>query len=119
MNYLGIDVGKFSHSACLLDETGRKNIFQIPSNKQGFEKFGQLVKSLKVDELLVGMEATGHYFLNIYEFLLGLGLSDENVAVLNPLQVKAFRNTNLRGAKSDDIDASKVVRYELTIFSGN
>jgi len=108
MNYLGIDVGKFSHSACLLDETGRKNIFQIPSNKQGFEKFGQLVKSLKVDELLVGMEATGHYFLNIYEFLLGLGLSDENVAVLNPLQVKAFRNTNLRGAKSDDIDATRI-----------
>ncbi|MBU4369704.1 IS110 family transposase [Patescibacteria group bacterium] len=108
MNYLGIDVGKFSHSACLLDETGRKKIFQIPSNKQGFEKFGKLVKSIKVDELLVGMEATGHYFLNIYDFLLGLGLLSENVAVLNPLQVKAFRNTNLRGAKSDDIDATRI-----------
>jgi len=108
MNYLGIDVGKFSHAACLIDETGRKKIFQIPSNKHGFEKFGKLVKSLKVDELLVGMEATGHYFLNIYDFLLGLGLSSENVAVLNPLQVKAFRNTNLRGAKSDDIDATRI-----------
>lgn len=108
MNYLGIDVGKFSHSACLIDETGHKKIFQIPSNKQGFEKFGKLVKSLKVDELLVGMEATGHYFLNIYDFLLGLGLSSENIAVLNPLQVKAFRNTNLRGAKSDDIDATRI-----------
>lgn len=108
MNYLGIDVGKFSHSACLIDETGRKKIFQIPCNKQGFEKFGKLVKSLKVDELLAGMEATGHYFLNIYDFLLGLGLSNKNIAVLNPLQVKAFRNTNLRGAKSDDIDATRI-----------
>lgn len=108
MNYLGIDVGKFSHSACLIDETGRKKVFQIPCNKQGFEKFGKLIKSLKVDELLIGMEATGHYFLNIYDFLLSLGLSSENIAVLNPLQVKAFRNTNLRGAKSDDIDATRI-----------
>lgn len=108
MNYLGIDVGKFSHSACLIDETMREKIFQISCDKQGFEKFGKLIKSLKKEELLVGMEATGHYFLNIYEFLLGLGLSTENIAVLNPLQVKAFRNTNLRGAKSDNIDANRI-----------
>lgn len=109
MLYLGIDVGKFSHSLCLLDEEGEKKIFQIPANKQGFEKLSQLVQEkLKDNELLIGMEATGHYFLNIYDFLLRLGVSKDNLILLNPLQVKAFRNTNLRGAKSDDIDATRI-----------
>jgi len=109
MLYLGIDVGKFSHSLCLLDEAGKKKVFQISANKQGFEKLGQLVQEKPKDnELLIGMEATGHYFLNIYDFLLRLGLSKDNLVLLNPLQVKAFRNTNLRGAKSDDVDATRI-----------
>lgn len=109
MLYLGIDVGKFSHSLCLLDQAGEKRVFQISSDKQGFEKLEQLVREkLKDNELLIGMEATGHYFLNIYDFLLRLGISKDNLVLLNPLQVKAFRNTNLRGAKSDDIDATRI-----------
>jgi len=109
MLYLGIDIGKFSHSICLLDEAEEKKIFQISADKQGFEKLGQLIeKELKDKELLIGMEATGHYFLNIYDFLLRLGISKDNLVLLNPLQVKAFRNTNLRGAKSDDIDATRI-----------
>lgn len=109
MLYLGIDVGKFSHSLCLLDEAGKKKVFQISADKQGFEKLGQLVqKKLKDNELLIGMEATGHYFLNVYDFLLRLGISKNNLVLLNPLQVKAFRNTNLRGAKSDDVDATRI-----------
>ena len=58
--------------------------------------------------MLVGMEATGHYFLNIYEFLLNLKINSEQIALLNPLQVKAFRNTNLRGIKSDNTDAERI-----------
>ncbi len=109
MLYLGIDVGKFSHSLCFLNEDGEKKIFQISANKQGFEKLSQLIeKELNNNELLIGMEATGHYFLNIYDFLLRLGISKDNLVLLNPLQVKAFRNTNLRGAKSDDIDAARI-----------
>lgn len=109
MLYLGIDVGKFFHSLCLLNEAGEKEVLQIPANKQGFEKLSQLVeKELRDNELLIGMEATGHYFLNIYDFLLRLGTPKDNLVLLNPLQVKAFRNTNLRGAKSDDIDATRI-----------
>lgn len=109
MLYLGIDVGKFSHSLCLLNKAGEKKVFQISSNKQGFENLSKIIKEkLKTDKLLIGMEATGHYFLNLYDFLLRIGVSKENLILLNPLQVKAFRNTNLRGAKSDDIDAARI-----------
>ena len=111
MFYLGIDVGKFTHSLCLIDGSGHHDIWQINNDKSGFEllrkKLG-LLSLISWSGLLVGMEATGHYFLNIYDFLLQLGLPVGQIALLNPLQVKSFRNTNLRGAKSDNVDAERI-----------
>jgi len=104
--YIGIDVGKFSHSICILDDSRTKKIFQINNDKEGFEVLRKKLPNL--DNILIGMEATGHYFLNIYDFLLKLNINVEQIALLNPLQVKAFRNTNLRGAKSDNVDAERI-----------
>ena len=107
--YLGIDVGKFSHSLCLLAEKGKKDIFQISNNREGFEELKAKLDELDCgDNILIGMEATGHYFLNLYDWLLQSGLSADNIALLNPLQVKSFRNTNLRGAKSDNVDSERI-----------
>ena len=107
--YLGIDVGKFSHSLCLLTEAGKKTIFQINNNREGFEKLRIKLSELNCDKnILVGMEATGHYFLNLYDWLLQCGFDSEQIALLNPLQVKSFRNTNLRGAKSDNVDSERI-----------
>lgn len=111
MFYLGIDVGKFSHSLCLIDESGHHDIWQIKNDKSGFESLLKKLTSLDLltdSKLLVGLEATGHYFLNIYDFLLRISLAVEQIALLNPLQVKSFRNTNLRGAKSDNVDAERI-----------
>lgn len=111
MFYLGIDVGKFSHSLCLIDESGHHDIWQINNDESGFKSLQTKLTTLNLlrdFKLLVGMEATGHYFLNIYDFLLQLGLSVDQLALLNPLQVKSFRNTNLRGAKSDNVDAERI-----------
>ena len=111
MFYLGIDVGKFTHSLCLIDEADHHDIWQINNDKFGFESLRKklsLLNLLTGANLLIGMEATGHYFLNIYDFLLQLGLLTDQIALLNPLQVKSFRNTNLRGAKSDNVDAERI-----------
>lgn len=111
MFYLGIDVGKFTHSLCLIDESDRHDIWQINNDKSGFESLRKKLDSLNLvssSNFLIGMEATGHYFLNIYSFFLQIGLSTEGIALLNPLQVKSFRNTNLRGAKSDNVDAERI-----------
>jgi len=107
--YLGIDVGKFSHSLCLLTREGKKEIFQIDNSREGFEKLKLKLSKLDCGQnILIGMEATGHYFLNLYDWLLQYGLSADNIALLNPLQVKSFRNTNLRGAKSDNVDSERI-----------
>lgn len=109
--YLGIDVGKFSHSLCLLEENGSKTIFQIENNRSGFEKLRKKLDGINVvntKNILIGMEATGHYFLNIYDFFLRFGITVDQLALLNPLQVKSFRNTNLRGTKTDNVDAERI-----------
>ena len=106
--YLGIDVGKFSHSLCLLGGDGIKNIFQIENNRSGFEKLKKKLTEIDTKNILIGMEATGHYFLNIYDFFLQFGFTAEQLALLNPLQVKSFRNTNLRGTKTDNVDADRI-----------
>jgi len=113
MFYLGIDIGKFVNAFCLLDSSNsEKDIFQLPNTKDGFlkliERLNELVPESKYVDLTVGMEATGHYFLNIYEFLLSCGIGSDNIALLNPLQVKSFRNSNLRGSKSDNVDAERI-----------
>ena len=108
-HYIGVDVGKFSHAVCVIDQSGKENLFQIDNNVAGFENLKKkLLPMISLENILVGMEATGHYFLNLYEFLLKIGLKSEQIALLNPLQVKAFRNTNLRGAKSDNVDARQI-----------
>jgi len=108
MLYLGIDVGKLSHSLCLLQEDGQRSIWQTNNNREGFNDLADRLKSIDCSKLLVGMEATGHYFLNLYQFFLEKGFQSDQIALLNPLQVKAFRNTNLRGAKTDNIDAERI-----------
>lgn len=110
MFYLGIDVGKFSHSLCLISDNDKDNvsIFQIDNTRAGFEKLSKKLNEINLNDLLIGMEATGHYFLNIYDFFLQCGLNQSQIALLNPLQVKSFRNTNLRGAKTDNVDAKQI-----------
>jgi transposase len=50
----------------------------------------------------VGCEATGPYWLSLYEALIAQGY---RVLVLNPFYVKARRGTTLRGTKTDPVDA--------------
>ncbi len=50
----------------------------------------------------VELEATGHCWLALYSFLSELG---QEVIVLNPLQIHAYRQSGIRMRKSDRFDA--------------
>lgn len=111
--YLGIDVGKCTHVGCLTNEQGVVLVkpFRFANTGVGYR---QLVAHLNnhVGEaayptLHVGFEATGPYWLTVYSFLKKLGCQ---VTVLNPLQVRAYRNQGIRGSKTDNIDALLIAR---------
>lgn len=57
------------------------------------------------------MEATGHYWLSLYSFLIDLGFS---CVVINPIQSDAFRKMYIRQTKNDSVDSfviAQILRF--------
>ena len=102
MFYCGIDVAKRQHVVALLDENGQKMqpVFAISNDRAGFDRLIQALPG--VDTVMVALEATGHYWLALYDLLTHQGY---RVVVLNPLQVAAFRRSGVRKVKNDRSDA--------------
>ncbi len=104
MLYLGIDIGKRWHETALLDDAGGAVWRQrVAASRAGFAALEQQLTGVDVSALTVALEATGVYWLALHAWLTERGVA--RVVVLNPLQTKAFRNANLRGSKTDRIDA--------------
>jgi len=106
MHYIGVDIAKATHTIGILDEKGSAvgTPFKVNNSAQGFEKM--LVKfkdsGIHAEDALIGLEATGHYWLVIFEFLVGQGF---DVSVINPIQTDAFRDVaSIRKTKTDAID---------------
>jgi len=109
MFYCGIDVAKLKHVVSLMDEKGQviRTAFTITNTRSGFD---QLLETLQLqpDPVHIGLEATGHYWLALYDELTRQGYA---VTVLNPLQVVAYRKTGIRKLKSDASDAVWIADY--------
>ena len=69
MIYVGIDVAKDKHDCCILGSDGEVlfSPFTIQNTLQGFDELYEKIWSLTYDltEIKVGLEATGHYHLNL------------------------------------------------------
>ena len=103
MLYCGIDVAERKHAVAVLDEHGlpQKPVFMIENTHAGMEHLLAELKSLG-EEVCIGLEATGHYWLSLYDFLTRNGYS---VSVINPMQIAAYRKSGLRKLKNDRTDA--------------
>lgn len=103
MFYCGIDVAKRKHAVVVLDDHGQTHrpVFTIENTREGL---GFLVEAFQHlgDEVMVGLEATGHYWLSLYDVLTRQGYP---VAVINPLQIAAYRKSGVRKVKNDRTDA--------------
>src|SRR2546428_12491826 len=114
MKYVGIDIGKIYHYASILDEENTATEpFRFNNVREGYELFLLYLEKYKCakEETIIALEATGHYWLTLFEKLKHDGYT---VYVLNPLQVDFYRNENIRGAKTDEIDCkliAKIVRF--------
>lgn len=124
MFYVGIDIAKVNHCGCIIDDAGNvvEESFSFSNTVSGGEKFvSKLVKSnICKDNILIGMEATGHYWLSVYSFLNDLGYP---LVVINPIQTDAYRKFSIRKSKTDPIDAkliANIIRthnYQTSSFS--
>ena len=112
MFYIGIDIAKNSHEVCFLDEIGNVldgNSFKIANTASGVDKLQKMFgkHALSPDNSIVGMEATGHYWLVLYSWLVEKGF---DVKVINPIITDAYRNMLIRKTKNDRIDAQVVAK---------
>ena len=114
MKYIGIDIGKRFHVVCILseDNTFEKHV-KIDNLFSGYTKLLSYLTTHQVTktDCIIGLEATGHYWLTLFQKLKKDGFV---VYVLNPLQVQSFRNEKIRGSKTDDLDCeliAKVIKF--------
>jgi len=108
--YVGIDVAKRRHQACVIDTGGAVVVkpFSFENSTAGFDKFLRIVKTATGRcQRMVGLEATGHYWLCLHDALVRHGF---NPVVFNPLQTKAFSNLEIRKVKSDSVDAVHIAQ---------
>lgn len=103
MFYCGIDVAKRKHAVAMIDEAGKlqKPVFEIENNQAGLAYLVDSLRQLGGD-VQVGLEATGHYWLSLYDVL---SRNNYPVVVINPFQISAYRKTGLRKVKNDRTDA--------------
>ena len=116
MFYLGIDIGKRTHVASVMNDEGKVLLkgFSFANSLDGTHALLERLTSFSdsTDDFLVGMEATGHYWLALFSFL------DEQqflVHVINPIQTDGWRKgTEIRKRKNDSIDSvliADLIRY--------
>ena len=115
MYYCGIDIAKHRHEASVIDAGGKAMLDSISftNTKEGTEKLLSLFEKLSIEanELTIGMEATGHYWLSLYSFLTEAGY---DVKVINPIQSEAFRKMYIRQTKNDSKDSyiiAQIMRF--------
>lgn len=108
MHTVGIDVGKRKHVACALDANGKHigKALHFNNDRAGFEQL--LAYLAELTEPMIGLEATGHYWLALYSLLVE---NNHTVYVLNPLQIHAFRRSGIRKRKNDRYDAIWIADY--------
>ena len=108
MRYVGIDVGSDSHvvAAVTADGTVAFKPTGITEDAAGYAKLFALLGQAPV--ALVTMEATGHYWRNLFAALAAHGYA---VALLNPLRTRRFAGEDLARTKTDSIDALGIARF--------
>lgn len=104
--FAGIDVASETHVLARLDGDGRPIGKPTPfaEDREGYAK---LLALLGPEPVLIAIEATGHYWKNLFAALAAAG---HRVALLNPIVARRFQEAGLERTKTDAIDAYALAR---------
>jgi len=108
MRFAGVDIASETHVVALVDEDGKVLVkpTAFAEDAAGYEKLFEQLGARA--ELLLAMEATGHYWKNLFAALAARGFS---VALLNPVRTHRFAEEDLQRTKTDAIDALGIARF--------
>lgn len=114
LRFCGIDVAKNKHVACLIDRNG--HVLSKPksyrNDRQGVQNLiHELKQSGRAHCVLIGMEATGHYWYSLHDVLTQHAYA---VVVLNPIQTALQAKQAIRKCKTDKHDALHIANLLRT-----
>ena len=109
--FIGIDVSKDKFDACGItgDET---KLFQFSAtmDRKGFEKLKGHLAAVSISSVLIGMESTASYHVNLFSYLVSEGY---RVLLINPLLISNYVKMQLRKTKTDKKDAVVIAQFLL------
>ena len=116
MIIVAVDVAKDKHDCFITNSDGEIlfDVFTIPNSHSGFDDLFKRIRSVadSLQNVKVGLEATGHYHLNLLGYLLDKGFP---TCLINPLQTSLFRKSlSFRKTKTDPVDARAIARLLMS-----
>jgi len=108
MRYVGIDIASERHVVAAVDAGGELVLKPTAFGEDagGYQKLLRLLGA--PEDVLLVMEATGHYWKNLFAALSAHGFS---VALVNPLRTRRFAEEDLQRTKTDAIDAAGLAHF--------
>ena len=114
---VGMDIAKRTHYASFVDDRGRilQKAFPVQQSQEGFQHlYHRILSSMKElgkTEVIVGIEPTGHYWLNLAYFLDDVGIP---LVMTNPMHVKRSKelddNLPTKNDRKDSVVIARLVK---------
>lgn len=126
---IGADIGSEKHDIRAFDNRGRefsKKAYEFKNDEEGFMQAKSWILEIRdkknLKRVMVGMEPTGHYWINLVSWLMNEGIT---VVLVNPHHVKKSKefddNLNRKNDKKDPKVIAGLVhegRYSLPYLPG-
>ena len=108
--FVGIDIAKRNHFASIIDKQGKEISvgLKISNDKQGFDNLEEQLKLWNKDEIMIGVEPTGHYWKSMGHYLKDRGYL---VTLVNPYHVKLTKELRDNSRSKNDIKDSKIIGH--------
>jgi transposase len=108
MRFAGIDIASEKHVVAIVNADGAVELKAtvFTEDAAGYEKVLALLGT--PNEVLIAMEATGHFWKNLFAVLAAAGHA---IALVNPLRTHRFAGVDLERTKTDAIDAMGIARF--------
>jgi len=108
--FVGADIAKDSFSAGLDAEGNECFSGSYSMDSDGFGKFLEIITAhcRDLQKMLIAMESTGCYHINLFSFLTSRGI---RALIINPLLIANFAKRSLRKTKTDKKDARTIAKF--------
>lgn len=103
---IGVDIAKYKHVARAQDDRGYQFGKALPfeNNINGFKQFIQWIEEIQENhqkpDVLIGMEPTGHYWMNLAYYLR---MHEIPFVVVNPMHVRRSKELDDNSPTKNDV----------------